>query len=231
MESSTPTMLARQSLALPTTTRPSTVVRLRATRDGDGIIDEQDACPDVAGVANADASKNGCPPPKDTDGDSIIDDLDACPKLAGIKHRDPKKNGCPKVVVKDNEILILERIEFALNKAVIRPVSDQLLNEIAAIFKDKAQIKLVEVQGHTDKRGPRYYNKQLSQRRAQAVVEALVKRGIARKRLVAKGYGPDKLVDQADTEEAHQTNRRVQFVILKMDKIPGVEIKNKAVNK
>ena len=200
-------------------------------KDGDGIIDEEDACPDVKGIPNADKSKHGCPPPPDTDGDGIIDPLDACPKLAGIPHKDPKKNGCPKVVVKGKEIIILERVEFALNKAIIRPVSATLLDEIAKIFKENSFIKLVEVQGHTDKRGSRAYNKQLSQRRAQAVVNALVKRGIARKRMVAKGYGPDKLVDKADTEEAHQTNRRVQFVILKQDPKADVEVKNKAVNK
>ncbi len=200
-------------------------------KDGDGIIDEQDACPDVAGVANADKSKNGCPPPADSDGDGIIDDEDACPKKAGIPHKDPNKNGCPKVVVKGKEIIILERVEFDLNKATIRPVSNKLLDEIARIFKENDFIKLVEVQGHTDKRGSRAYNKALSQRRAQAVVNALVKRGIARKRMVAKGYGPDKLVDTADTEEAHQTNRRVQFVILKQDPKADVEVRNNAVNK
>ena len=67
-------------------------------RDGDGINDAQDACPDVRGVPDPDASKNGCPPeapPKDTDGDGIIDAQDACVDVPGIKTDDPRTNGCP----------------------------------------------------------------------------------------------------------------------------------------
>lgn len=67
-------------------------------RDGDGIPDEKDACPDVPGVGSPDPAKNGCPPPpppSDRDHDGIIDDEDACPDVAGVKSDDPKKNGCP----------------------------------------------------------------------------------------------------------------------------------------
>ncbi|AKV00540.1 outer membrane protein OmpA [Labilithrix luteola] len=62
-------------------------------RDGDGIIDSEDACPDTKGVASSDPKKNGCPP--DRDGDGIIDSVDACPDVAGVADADPKKNGCP----------------------------------------------------------------------------------------------------------------------------------------
>jgi outer membrane protein OmpA-like peptidoglycan-associated protein len=64
-------------------------------RDGDGIFDEVDACPDQKGVADPDPKKNGCPPPPDRDGDGIIDALDACPDVPGVPDPDPKKNGCP----------------------------------------------------------------------------------------------------------------------------------------
>jgi outer membrane protein OmpA-like peptidoglycan-associated protein len=64
-------------------------------RDGDGIADIRDACPDEAGVASDDPSTNGCPAPQDRDGDGILDNQDACPDEAGIKSDDPKKNGCP----------------------------------------------------------------------------------------------------------------------------------------
>ncbi len=65
-------------------------------RDGDGITDDKDACPDVKGVASADPKLNGCPPaPKDRDGDGIVDDHDACPDVPGVANADPKKNGCP----------------------------------------------------------------------------------------------------------------------------------------
>jgi OmpA-OmpF porin, OOP family len=63
--------------------------------DGDGIVDDQDACRETPGVATSDPKTNGCPPPKDSDGDGIIDPEDACPNVAGIKTSDPKTNGCP----------------------------------------------------------------------------------------------------------------------------------------
>jgi OmpA-OmpF porin, OOP family len=62
-------------------------------RDGDGVIDDEDACPDVAGVKTDDPKTNGCPP--DRDGDGVVDSVDACPDVAGVKTDDPKTNGCP----------------------------------------------------------------------------------------------------------------------------------------
>ena len=63
--------------------------------DLDTIINEQDACPTVAGVPHPDPTKNGCPAPKDQDGDGIFDEADACPTVAGVANADPKLNGCP----------------------------------------------------------------------------------------------------------------------------------------
>lgn len=62
-------------------------------RDGDGIVDAVDACPDVPGVASSDPKRHGCP--RDRDGDGIIDDEDACPDTQGVASNDPAKNGCP----------------------------------------------------------------------------------------------------------------------------------------
>ncbi|MBX3227610.1 MAG: OmpA family protein [Labilithrix sp.] len=75
----------------------------RKDSDGDGIYDDDDACPDVKGVASKDPKKHGCPveeeeeapPPSDRDKDGIYDDRDACPDDPGPKSSDPKKNGCP----------------------------------------------------------------------------------------------------------------------------------------
>jgi OmpA-OmpF porin, OOP family len=62
-------------------------------RDRDGIVDTEDACPDVAGIRTDDPKTNGCPSDRDKDG--IVDTEDACPDVAGIKTEDPKTNGCP----------------------------------------------------------------------------------------------------------------------------------------
>ena len=62
-------------------------------RDKDGIVDAQDACPDVFGVKHEDPKRHGCPSDRDNDG--ILDVQDACPDVFGVKNADAKKNGCP----------------------------------------------------------------------------------------------------------------------------------------
>jgi outer membrane protein OmpA-like peptidoglycan-associated protein len=183
-------------------------------RDKDGILDADDACPDVPGVASNDPKKHGCPI-VDTDGDGIFDDKDACPNEKGVADPDPAKNGCPKAVrVADNEIYILEQVQFDTAKATIKPVSDPLLDEVAGVLKEHKEITKVEVQGHTDNRGSKAGNKQLSQARADSVLKALVKRGIDKGRLSAKGYGQDVPIASNDDDAGRQKNRRVQFKIL-----------------
>ncbi len=70
---------------------------VRTDRDGDGVWDDDDACPDQKGVKTDDPKTNGCPPrEKDRDGDGVLDADDACPDQKGVKTDDPKTNGCPK---------------------------------------------------------------------------------------------------------------------------------------
>lgn len=66
-------------------------------RDGDGIADKDDACPDVKGNRNDDPTKNGCPPepPADRDHDGVVDQDDACIDVPGVATSDPHTNGCP----------------------------------------------------------------------------------------------------------------------------------------
>ena len=69
---------------------------LRTDRDGDGILDVDDACPDVPGAASTNPRRNGCPLSRvDTDLDGILDSADACPAVPGEASEDPAKNGCP----------------------------------------------------------------------------------------------------------------------------------------
>ena len=64
--------------------------------DKDGVYDDEDACPNVAGVRTSDPQTNGCPPPPpDRDGDGVPDSEDACPDVPGVHTEDPKTNGCP----------------------------------------------------------------------------------------------------------------------------------------
>ena len=75
-------------------------------RDGDGILDDDDACPDVPGPPNKDPKKHGCPPPPDRDGDGIIDSEDACPDEPGPPNDDRSKHGCPPPPDRDGDGII-----------------------------------------------------------------------------------------------------------------------------
>jgi len=183
-------------------------------RDGDGILDRDDACPDLKGVKSDDPTQNGCPP--DTDGDGIRDDVDACPYEKGRADPDPQKNGCPTSVrVTDEEIVILDQVQFKTASAVILKASDDLLQQVSAVLVEHPEIVKIEVQGHTDNRGGKKYNQKLSEKRAAAVVKWLTKKGnIDAGRLTSHGYGMDEPLTDNDTPEGRQKNRRVQFKIV-----------------
>jgi outer membrane protein OmpA-like peptidoglycan-associated protein len=185
-------------------------------RDGDKIIDSLDACPDVPGRPSEDPKENGCPP--DTDGDGIRDDKDACPNEKGMPNEDPRKNGCPLVVVREQEIVISQEVQFEVDSAKIKKESNELLDTVAKVMKDHPEITKIEVQGHTDDTGNRQHNKILSGQRAESVKRALVNRGVAEKRLVAQGYGQEKPIADNATDTGKARNRRVQFVILEKKK-------------
>jgi len=105
-------------------------------------------------------------------------------------------------------------IHFDTDSAVIKPESEEALKAIAALLKSDAALKLYVV-GHTDMVGKLDYNMDLSARRAQSVVDALVgKHGIAAPRLVAKGVGPLCPVGTNVTEEGRTLNRRVDLVAM-----------------
>ncbi len=185
--------------------------------DGDGLADDVDQCPKNPEDVDQFEDQDGCPDP-DNDGDKILDVNDACPDEPEVLNGVDDEDGCPdeakaKIDLEKKEIVILEKVYFDLGKATIRSESHPVLDAVVTIMQKYPNIKLVEVQGHTDKQGSDASNKKLSQRRADAVRTYLIKKGIEAERLTAVGYGEERLVDQADTEEAHQKNRRVQFIV------------------
>lgn len=131
----------------------------------------------------------------------------------------------------------LENILYDFDKATLRPESKTELDRLVVILKEQSAIK-VEISSHTDatrnvemakkifkRKGIPYtkeahdkmsgtYNQRLSQRRAQSVVNYLIKKGISKSRLVAKGYGESQPVATNDTDEGRQLNRRTEFKVL-----------------
>jgi len=124
-----------------------------------------------------------------------------------------------KARVTAQRIEIYEKVHFETGKAIIKPDSYQLLDDVADAFLSHSQIKLVQVAGHTDNQGSLESNQQLSQDRAAAVVEYLVNKGVEPTRLQAKGYGETRTIDTNDTVEGRAANRRVEFNILEQDTV------------
>ncbi len=183
-------------------------------RDRDTILNVEDACADVPGIQAEDPKLNGCPDP-DRDKDTIKNEDDACPDEAGKPDPDPTKNGCPMAFVKDDQIKITEQVKFVTGSAAIvkGPQSEEVLLAIVKVLTEHADIKKVRVEGHTDNVGGAGYNKALSQARATSVMNWLVKRGIDKTRIYAKGLGLEKPVGDNKTEEGRKENRRVEFHI------------------
>jgi outer membrane protein OmpA-like peptidoglycan-associated protein len=213
---------ARASGLKPDTARPGCPA---PDSDGDGFVDPLDACPEQRGVDAADPTKRGCPtpppppapPPPDADRDGVPDAEDACPKEKGTRNADGRVNGCPPARLEKQiqQIRILHRIEFDTEAATLRPESTPTLEAVLKILSEHPEVERVEIQGHTDANGPAEYNEKLSGKRARTVLEWLVSRGIAAQRLTSRGYGESVSIASNETEDGRQTNRRVEFHILR----------------
>ncbi len=106
--------------------------------------------------------------------------------------------------------IVASGIRFDVNKATIKPESMGMINAIYTLLKDHPEIKL-SVEGHTDSDGDYAFNQDLSERRAGAVADQLVKMGIDGSRLTSKGWGESKPAGPNNTSEGKAANRRVEF--------------------
>ncbi|MCX4246536.1 OmpA family protein [Paraliomyxa miuraensis] len=175
--------------------------------DGDGILDPDDECVDVPGVPEY----KGCPIP-DTDGDGILDPSDKCIEEPETKNGYQDKDGCPDEVPQDLGKFtgVIEGIYFDVDKDSIKKKSAPKLQRALDVFKKYPDVK-VEISGHTDSTGNREHNLELSQRRADAVKQWLVDRGVEESRITTRGSGPDEPVDTNDTKAGRAKNRRIEF--------------------
>jgi hypothetical protein len=125
-------------------------------------------------------------------------------------------DGCPdedQVRVVGDKIVLDDRVHFMVNSHIIRRVSYGLLERLGKLIADHPEYVHIEIEGHADERGTDAYNQQLSERRAVSVLEFLVKSGIPRQRLSAKGYGETAPRSDRKTEFGFYQNRRVEFII------------------
>lgn len=119
------------------------------------------------------------------------------------------------------KIFKISIIYFDLDKSNIRPDAARDLQKIVEVMKEYPNME-VSIRSHTDSRQTHKYNELLSDRRAKSTLEYMVKNGIDRKLLTAKGFGETELVNKcADgvecSEAEHQQNRRSEFIVVKMN--------------
>lgn len=115
-----------------------------------------------------------------------------------------KAQPMPAVIVLEGDVL------FEFDKAVIRPEFEPELDRIAALLRDHPEVR-VYVDGHTDTAGPAAYNMRLSERRAQAVADALAARGVARERMEVRAFGETQLAVPTPDNTPEAKNRRVEI--------------------
>lgn len=185
--------------------------------DKDGILDGDDACMNVAEDKDNFKDEDGCPE-DDNDGDGILDGKDNCPVEPETINGLDDEDGCPdkgSIIIQDNNVVILEKIQFKTGSSEILSQSFPLVDAVAAVLKKSPQFTLLEVQGHADIRGAAAMNVKLTQDRADAVVKALTERGIDRQRLRAMGFGPYCPIDPGTSAASLEKNRRVEFKIVR----------------
>lgn len=173
--------------------------------DNDGVNDEEDKCKDVAGLARY----NGCPIP-DSDNDGVNDEEDKCKDVPGIR----ENNGCPEIKKE-----VIEKVKksarsiyFMTGKDVIDKRSYKGLDYLATMLKEEPTYNLT-VEGHTDNTGKDETNEVLSEKRAMAIKNYLVKKGIPEERINTVGYGSSRPVADNNTALGRAQNRRVEMTI------------------
>ena len=173
--------------------------------DGDGLLDKDDKCPYNAGPVK----NEGCPY-IDTDGDGVLDKDDECVNVPGVV----ENNGCPEIQEEEQEILntAFENLEFESAKAVIKEVSYTSLEELAVLLLKKPDWKL-EVSGHTDSQGAAQTNLIISKKRAQAVKDFLVDKGVNADNIIVEYFGETTPIGDNTTAEGRQKNRRVEMEV------------------
>ncbi|TNE44125.1 MAG: hypothetical protein EP343_30705 [Deltaproteobacteria bacterium] len=220
-------------LALPAVGKPSTQVESmlkndpNADNDGDGIPNAVDKCPNEPEDFDGFEDHDGCPDP-DNDRDGIPDKVDKCPLQKEVYNGVKDDDGCPdkgksKIVFQGKgtsksagSIKISEKIYFNSGSDQIQQRSIPLLRELAGFLKSNWQIRLVQIQGHTDSQGDAEMNVDLSERRARQVMAKLVSMGVSSVRLKSKGYGAKFPVASNRSRKGRAQNRRVVFKVLRV---------------
>jgi OOP family OmpA-OmpF porin len=175
--------------------------------DGDGVVDKDDKCATTAGPA----ANSGCPWP-DTDSDGVLDKDDKCKGLVGPA----SNNGCPEPVITEAAKMgvdtFAKAILFNTGKASFKSGFSKQIDGMLVIMNEFPKAEF-DIKGYTDNTGTASNNLKLSEKRANAVRNYLIAKGILASRLIAKGYGEDAPIDSNKTRAGRINNRRVDVKV------------------
>lgn len=223
--------------------------------DDDGVFDIVDgakdltgfgACRDIPEDLDGFEDEDGCPDP-DNDKDGFCDPwvsesgqtdkykdickgTDKCPDQPETFNEHEDDDGCPdtkskNVQLTEDQIVILQKVFFAVDKDIIKKQSFGILNEVAQVLRENPWITSIRVDGHTDPDGGAEYNLDLSNRRAAAVRKYLIEVGrVEAERLTSKGFGLTKPIESNKTAKDKAANRRVEFTITSIRGVPKAGI-------
>jgi outer membrane protein OmpA-like peptidoglycan-associated protein len=191
--------------------------------DGDGYPDVIDQCPFEPEDFDHFQDEDGCPDP-DNDGDGIPDVVDQCPNepetINGVEDAD----GCPDeglFVMVENRIVLEDRVLFDVARARVKHAARPVLQAIVNLWRQHPEWGKMVIEGHADVRGSVKFNQWISDKRAHRVREYLIGLGMPAEQVTAIGYGKSRPRDTSTTEEGHQRNRRVEFVVVERGEKPA----------
>ncbi len=174
-------------------------------------------------VKKANATQDGSYSWSRTNTESILTEIncnamnynDQSIKLSGMDCNAPQNYRITMRKMSDENFIKLDLILYDFDKYFLRQASEKELEKLVQYMKERPEL-VVELSSHTDCRGTDPYNEVLSQNRAQSCVNYIIKKGISKDRIVAKGYGEKQLTNKCSdgvncTEDEHQANRRTEL--------------------
>jgi OOP family OmpA-OmpF porin len=170
--------------------------------DRDGVPDSLDKCPDTP--IGVEVDESGCPDvvQMDRDGDGVFDDIDECPDTPLGAIVDVR--GC----------WVVKGVQFDYKKWDVKPQFNSNLDNIENILKNNPGLN-IRIEGHTDDVGSMKYNIGLSGKRAQAIKDYLVDKGIDPSRITTTGLGFKQPIADNNTPEGRALNRRAEIIPVK----------------
>lgn len=177
--------------------------------DKDGTPDSVDVCPREAEDRDGFQDGDGCPE-SDNDKDGVLDGADKCPNVPETVNGFQDDDGCPDISLKPSQSMIADRVWFKEGSDEFLEESAPAVQEIADWMRGEPAAR-VEVRSYSDDMGSDRVNQILTQKRAEALRQALISKGIAPDRIRSHGYGKLNPIASNRTMDGRARNRRIEI--------------------